>query len=99
MPSDFPLASLRDLVEAPELAALEILDAAAGTTTRAILAAHPELQERDFLLEHAAVTPQLCLGAAVLSAIGILTDAVERYRVHQEQLTAAMLYGNGSNDF
>ena len=99
MPSDLPPALPHDLVEAPELAALEILHAVAGTTTRAILAVHPELQERDFLLEYAAVTPQLCLGAAVLSSIEILTVAVQRYRIHQEMNATAGLHASGSNDF
>jgi hypothetical protein len=99
MPPDLPRATPEQLTEAPELAALEILDRAADATARALLAANPELLERDFLLEHSAVTPQLCLGAAVLSSIELLSVAVERYRVNQEQLAAMRLREADTNDF
>ncbi|MEI7792918.1 MAG: hypothetical protein WCI57_05540 [Candidatus Berkelbacteria bacterium] len=75
-----------ELAEAPELAAVHILECAAETTGRALLAALPDLENHEFLLEHANVTPQLCLGAAVLSSLGTLKAALERYRVHMEQL-------------
>jgi hypothetical protein len=99
MPLDVSRATPEQMAEAPELAALEILDCAADVASRALLAASPELLERDFLLEHAAVTPQLCLGAAVLSAIVTLTVAVERYRVHLEQLASLRLRETENHDF
>jgi len=99
MPPDAPRATPEQMAEAPELAALEILDCAADVASRALLAASPELLEHDFLLEHAAVTPQLCLGAAVLSAIVTLTVAVERYRVHLEQLASLCLRETENHDF
>lgn len=99
MPPDVRRATPERLAEAPELAALEILDCAADAAARALLAASPELLERDFLLEHASVTPHLCLGAAVLSATDALTLAVERYRVHLEQLASLRLRETENHDF
>jgi hypothetical protein len=99
MPRDVSRATPERLAEAPELAALEILECTAGTAARALLAASPELLERDFLLEHAGITPQLCLGAAVLSTIDALAVAVERYRVHLEQLASLRLRESVNHDF
>jgi hypothetical protein len=58
-----------------------------------------ELLDHDFLLEHANITPQLCLGAAVLSALDTLTVAVERYRVHLDQLASLRLRKTENNSF
>lgn len=99
MPPDVPRASPERLSEAPELAALEILDCVADVASRALLAASPELLEHDFLLEHAGVTPQLCLGAGLLSAIEALTVAVERYRVHHQQLASLRQRKTENHDF
>ncbi len=99
MPPDGSRARPEQLAEAPELAALEILDCAANAASRALLAACPELLEHDFLLEQSSVTPRLCLGAAVLSAIGTLSIAVERYRVHLDQLASLRLRDTENNDF
>jgi hypothetical protein len=99
MPLDLPRATPEQLAEAPELAALEILDCAAHVAYRALLATSPELLDHDFLLEHANITPQLCLGAAVLSALDTLTVAVERYRVHLDQLALLRLRKTENNAF
>jgi hypothetical protein len=99
MPLDLSLATPEKLAEAPELAALEILDCAAVVASRALLAASPELLDHDFLLEHASITPRLCLGAAVLSALDTLTVAVERYRVHLDQLASLRLRNTDNNAF
>ncbi len=99
MPLDVSPATPEQFAEAPELAALEILDCAADVASRALLAAAPELLDHDFLLEHASITPRLCLGAAVLSALSTLTLAVERYRVHLEQLASLRLRKTEDNDF
>jgi len=99
MPLDVSPATPERLAEAPELAALEILDCTAHVASRALLAASPELLDHDFLLEHASITPQLCLGAAVLSALDTLTVAVERYRVHLEQLASLRLRKTQDNAF
>jgi hypothetical protein len=99
MPPDVRRATPERLAEAPELAVLDILDCAANAASRALLATSPELCSPDFLLEHASVTPQLCLGAAVLSAIEALTVAVERYRVHLEQLASLRLRETENHDF
>jgi len=99
MPLDVSPATPEQLAEAPELAALEILDCAAHVATRALLATSPELLDHDFLLEHASITPRLCLGAAVLSALDTLTVAVERYRVHLDQLASLRLRNTDNNAF
>jgi hypothetical protein len=75
------------LAQVPELAAVEVLDNVADTALRSLIAAHPELDDPDFLLEHASVTPELCLASAVLSAIRVLADALGNYRVYSERRT------------
>jgi hypothetical protein len=99
MPLDLSRATPEQLAETPELAALEILDCAAHVAYHALLAASPELMEHDFLLEHGSITPRLCLGAAVLSALDTLTIAVERYRVHLDQLASLRLRHTDNNAF
>ncbi len=99
MPLDLSRSTPEQLAEAPELAALEILDCAASVANRALLASSPELLDHDFLLEHANITPRLCLGAAVLSALDTLTVAVERYRVYLDQLASLRLRRTENNGF
>ena len=75
------------LAQAPELAALEILGHAGDTAYRALIAAHPELESPDFLLEQGGVTPAMCLASTVLCAISMLHRAIDDYAVHAERLT------------
>lgn len=74
-------ASPDKLLTAPELACLEVLNAAADAAHRALLAAHLDLAEGDGFLEEPYVTAEQCLAAAVFSAIELLTAAIERYRL------------------
>jgi hypothetical protein len=74
-------ASPDKLLTSPELACLEVLDAAADAAHRALLAAHLDLAEGDAFLEEVHVTPEQCLAAALFSAIELLTTAIERYRL------------------
>jgi hypothetical protein len=92
-------ATPEQLAEWPELAALEVAASAADTAARAIMATFPSLQVPDFLLDHDDVTPQLCLAAAALTALGAVETAVERYRVHLDQLAAARHRATASNPF
>ena len=87
MPCD--ITRPEQLTEWPELACLEVLQCAADAAFRALVASFPILEQRDFILEHDEVTPQLCLAAAVSDACAQVDTAVERYRVHIEQLTGA----------
>jgi hypothetical protein len=85
MRSDLPTPDL--LAQAPELAVLEVLGHAGDTAYRALIAAHPELESPDFLLEQGSVTPALCLASTVLSSISLLHRAIDDYGVHVERLT------------
>lgn len=70
-----------DLAEAPELAALHILDVALVATTNALFAANVELQSDDFacqLAAHPAVAA--CLADAVITHVDSLQLALARYR-------------------
>lgn len=72
------------LAHSPELAILEVLENASDTACRALFAAHPELNESEFLADTLTVTPTVCLAAAVLSALGTLDSAVNNYRAYVE---------------
>lgn len=69
------------LAEAPELAALHVLDVALVTASNALLAANVELQSDDFVRELArAPTVEACLADAVLTHVEPLQSSVARYR-------------------
>lgn len=73
------LPSTTQLVDAPELAALHVLEVALATE-RALTAAHPDLDE----LASPAQWPETAewLADAVLVHITALETAVHRYRTH-----------------
>jgi hypothetical protein len=69
------------LAQSPELAALDILRHAADVARVALLAAHPELQEGDFvasLMESRSIPA--CCADAVLTHLEGLEAALARYR-------------------
>jgi hypothetical protein len=74
------LPSTTQLVDAPELAALHVLEVALTTAERALTAAHPDLDE----LVNPTQWPETAewLADAVLANITALENAVQRYRVH-----------------
>jgi hypothetical protein len=74
------LPSTTQLVDAPELAALHVLEVALATAERALTAAHPDLDE----LLSPTQWPETAewLADAVLVHITALETAVHRYRTH-----------------
>jgi hypothetical protein len=74
------LPSTTQLVDAPELAALHVLEVALATAERALTAAHPDLDE----LASPTQWPETAewLADAVLVHITALETAVHRYRTH-----------------
>jgi hypothetical protein len=74
------------LAEAPELAALYVLDVALGAATNALIAANVELQADDFVREIAAHPEvQACLADAVITHADSLQSALARYRDYLHQ--------------
>ncbi len=74
------------LAEAPELAALCVLDVALTAATNALIAANVELQADDFVRElanHPAV--EACLAEAVIAHADALQTALARYRDYLQQ--------------
>jgi hypothetical protein len=66
----------RLLAQAPELAALALLDVALELSVRALLAEHPTLELKELALE----PPSLRRAQRVLTAVYPLQRAVHRYR-------------------
>lgn len=70
-----------DLMDAPELGALHLLDVALVVASNALVAQNLELQSDDFVREvaaHRAV--EACLADATLTHIEALHTAIARYR-------------------
>jgi len=84
----FLLSTPLELAEEPESAPLEILRSATDVSRRALLAAHPELAEGDFIDEEPAVTPRQCLAASILSTLETLANSIRRYQAHLDNLAA-----------
>ena len=68
------------LTEAPELAALFLLEAALETAGRALFAAHPELETADFYADAPDLTGDALAADAVLTHVDALSAALQRYR-------------------
>lgn len=70
----------KDLARDPELAAIEILDAVLDATTRALLAAHPELadDERPYWLT--PPTPSCHAARSIVDRAARLRDRLADYR-------------------
>jgi len=84
----FPLSTPWELAEEPELAPLVILRSAAEVSRRALLAAHPDLESRDSIDEVDEVTPRQYIAASILAALELLTEAVDHYGAHLDNLAA-----------
>ena len=87
-----------ELADAPELASLEGVTAAAAICRRSLLAVHPELTCGDFLVQHPEVTPRECLAAAVIAALDALADTVENYSAHVEVLATLRTCTSSESD-
>lgn len=74
------LPSLLQLVDAPELAALHVLEAALATAERALLAAYPELEEGLCLARPVPLSTEAWLGDAIIVHIAGLETALFHYR-------------------
>lgn len=86
-----PPSTPETLARDPELAALEILDAAADIARRALFAAYPEIVGGDFFVEQPNVTARQCLTVGLLTSIDVLAEAIEHYRAHLDNLASASL--------
>jgi hypothetical protein len=82
----FPLSTPGELAEEPELAPLEILRSVAEVSRRALLAAHPDLASRDSLDEIPDVTPRQYIAASILGTLELLTETVDHYVAHLDDL-------------
>jgi hypothetical protein len=88
MSMHFPLSTPDELAEEPELAPPEILGSVAEIARRALLAALPELTCRDFIDQDPEVTARQCIAAAILATLEVLTESVEHYRAHLDNIAA-----------
>lgn len=75
------LPSTLQLVDAPELAALHVLQTALAIAERALIAAYPELEEALYLERPARLTTEACLADAITVHISALETALFRYRL------------------
>jgi hypothetical protein len=74
------LPTTTQLVDAPELAVLHVLEVALTSVERALTAAHPDLDELVSPTKWPETTEWLA--DAVLANITALENAVQRYRAH-----------------
>lgn len=75
------LPSTLQLVDAPELAALHVLETALAITERALLAAYPELEEGLYLERPARLATEAWLADAIIVHVSGLENALFRYRI------------------
>lgn len=74
------LPSTLQLVDAPELAALHVLEAALATVERALLAAYPELEEAICVGQPSYLCTEAWLADAIIEQVSGLESALHRYR-------------------
>jgi hypothetical protein len=91
MRTDLP--STLQLIDAPELAALHVLEAALAITERALIAAYPELEDGLYLERPARLSTEAWLADAIAVHISGLETALFRYRI---QLRARGLLSTNS---
>ena len=82
-----PTPGPHTLCEAPELAALALLDAALAVSSNALLAVHGELQSGDFP-DHGSPGIQAFAADALVLHISGLQSALGRYRAALRQVDA-----------
>ena len=87
------LPSTLQLVDAPELAAIHVLETALAIADRAMIAAYPELEEGLYLERPARLSTEAWLADAIAVHISGLETALFRYRI---QLRARGLLSSNS---
>ena len=87
------LPTLDALLADPELAVLHALGAALAATQRALLAAHPELEEDDFTGERTLkLTGAGWIADGILTQVTSLEMSLQRYRREVARFRAATLH-------
>lgn len=66
----------------PEMATLDVLDAALNAGSYALMAANPELESTEWILEVPEPAVTACLSDAVIVNIIALQAALDRYRTY-----------------
>ena len=87
------LPSTLQLVDAPELAAIHVLETALAIADRALIAAYPELEDGLYLERPASLSTEAWLADAIAVHISGLETAPFRYRI---QLRARGLLSTNS---
>jgi hypothetical protein len=77
-----------ELAERPELAALHLLEASLAVTERALLAAHPDLENADFFPAAPELEIEDWIADSVLTHISSLETALGRYRAQLQRRPA-----------
>jgi DNA polymerase III epsilon subunit-like protein len=94
----YPLSTPAELADAPELAPLVILGSAAEVSRRALLAAHPELLDRDFIDEEPEISARQCIAASILASLEVLAEAIRHYQAHLDNLAARRPIGRRDDE-
>jgi hypothetical protein len=81
-----PLPSSLELAQWPELAILHALHAALQATERALLAAHPELEEIELAGDLQALSPMACVADLLLTHLACIDGAINRYTAQLPRL-------------
>ncbi len=80
-PREPGIPTSEQLLAAPELAVLHALEAALAVSTRALLAAHPEIEEEDLAGSAPLVlAPAGWIAESALRLIDALEQSIQRYR-------------------
>ena len=90
------LPSALEVAESPELTILYALHASVRAAERALLAAHPELEEVDLSAELLPVAPMACAADLLLLHLTGVEGAINRYTA---QLRRRSAIGKSSSEF
>jgi len=91
-----PLPSTLETAESPELVILYALHATVSAAERALLAAHPELEEVDLSAELVPITPMACAADLLLLHLRCIVGAINRYTA---QLRRGSAIGTSGGEF
>ena len=87
------LPSTVETAESPELAVLYALHATVSAAERALLAAHPELEEVDQSAELLPITPMACAADLLLLHLVGVVGAINRYTAQLRRGSAIGMSG------
>jgi hypothetical protein len=90
------LPSTVEAAESPELTILYALHATVSAAERALLAAHPELEEVDLSAELLPISPMACTADLLLLHLVGVVGAINRYTA---QLRRASAIGHNGGEF